>query len=211
MPPRSPPLPDPALVTKKVVPGDCGGCARALVARDAAEAAAHKIIASLIVVPPMDMKRPQRVHVCRDIGADGVDRGQTLARKRGFGGGRMTHSLPAPITAGVPVSPAFTDRGTAQHLDDARAGGRRGVIWQFVEREKAVRNDLAIGYWLGDLAKIHQHIDRTWSRRELRSLKNMPCRRGGAVGSILASSRSSRISASIRVSPGSTPPPGKCQ
>src|SRR5262245_37676760 len=90
----------------------------------------------------------------------GVDRGQTLARKRGFGGGWMTHSLPAPITAGIPVSPAFADRSTAQHLDDTRTRRGRGVIWQFVEREKAVRNDLAIGYRLGDLPKVHQHIDR---------------------------------------------------
>src|SRR5262249_38545630 len=84
----------------------------------------------------------------------------TLARKRGCVGGRMTHSLPAPITAGIPVSPAFADRSTAQHLDDTRARRGRGVVGQFVEREKAVRNDLAIGYRLGDLPKIHQHIDR---------------------------------------------------
>src|SRR5262249_26996391 len=49
MPPRSPPFPEPALVTKKVVPGDCAGCAWALVARDAVAAAAHKIIVGLIV------------------------------------------------------------------------------------------------------------------------------------------------------------------
>ncbi len=51
----------------------------------------------------------------------------------------------------------------------------------------------------------------TWSRCDTRLLKNIPCNMGGPRISILPSSTSSRARASINVSPGSTPPPGKCQ
>ena len=47
--------------------------------------------------------------------------------------------------------------------------------------------------------------------RDTRLLKNIPWSLGGAVGSILASSRNSRMSASSNVSSASTPPPGRCQ
>src|SRR5262245_14566977 len=51
----------------------------------------------------------------------------------------------------------------------------------------------------------------TWSRRDERVLTKLPCRRGGGVTSILPSSRNARATACARVSPASTPPPGKCQ
>ena len=47
--------------------------------------------------------------------------------------------------------------------------------------------------------------------RLVASLRNTPCSTGGPETVILPSSDSSRTSDSTSVSPGSTPPPGKCQ
>ena len=49
------------------------------------------------------------------------------------------------------------------------------------------------------------------SRRDDWVLRNRPCSNGGPSMATIASSSSSRAIASTQVSPGSTPPPGKCQ
>src|SRR5215831_8089488 len=50
-------------------------------------------------------------------------------------------------------SPALAGRGTAQHLDDARPGRGGGVVRQRIDREEAVRHDLAVGHRCGHLAE----------------------------------------------------------
>ena len=75
------------------------------------------------------------------------------------------------------------------------------LIGQRIGSEEAVaRRSRGSGPAASVCRKWRTTNSATWSRREARRLKKMPCRTGGAVSSIHPSSRSSRASASSKVS-----------
>src|SRR5215475_1121852 len=57
-------------------------------------------------------------------------------------------------------SPPLAGRRAAEHLDDPRPGGRRGVVGHGIDREEAVGDDLVVGKWGRRLAEAAYYEQR---------------------------------------------------